>query len=87
MFTVAFLAGGLNSADAAIYSPTGNCSNSLAPLPEVTSSPFLANINQSVFYCPSQNSKQCYSYDVGSKRWNAYTRMTNLHTTPTSKYI
>ena len=81
---VAFLAGGLNSADVEIYSPNGSCSHSLALLPEETTSPCFAYINQEIFYCPSQNSLQCYIYDVESNSWNAYTSMNHLHTKTTS---
>jgi len=81
------LAGGLNSADVEIYSPNGTCSNSLAPLPEETTSPRLAYINQEIFYCPSQNSMQCYIYDFEANTWNTYTSMNYLHTKTASKHI
>jgi hypothetical protein len=84
---VAFLAGGLSSADVEIYSPNGNCSNLLAPLPDETASPRLAYINQEIFYCPSQNTIQCYVYDAETDNWNTTTSMNHIHNKTTSKHI
>jgi hypothetical protein len=80
------LAGGLNSADSEVYSPNGGCSNSLPPIPEINKNPHFAYINQEVFYCPSQNSDQCYLYDAETNTWVTYTSMTKSHTTSTSTY-
>jgi len=81
------LAGGMESTDVEIYSPNGDCSKTLPPIPEGNASPHLAYINHEVFYCPSQNSQQCYIFDVESKNWIIYTSMPNLHTKSTSNWF
>jgi hypothetical protein len=78
------LAGGLNSADAAVYSPNGGCSISLPPIPEGNANPHLAFINQKIFYCPSQDSLQCYLYDSELADWIFYTTVPNFHNKSTS---
>jgi hypothetical protein len=86
-FAVAFLAGGLNSTDVKVYSPNGGCSKSLSPIPEEQTTPHLAYINQKVFFCSSQNSLQCYIYDVESSNWIPYTSMNSLHSKTTSNLL
>ncbi len=79
IFLVALLVGGLDSDDAEIYSPNGGCSVSLPPIPEGNKNPHLAYINHEVFYCPSQDSLQCYIYDTETNVWNTYTTMPRIH--------
>ena len=78
------MAGGLNSADAAVYAPNGGCSNSLAPIIDAEATPHLAFIDQELIYCSSHNSLQCYIYDAESNSWNTFTSMTYPHTKATS---
>ena len=78
------MAGGLNSAEAEVYSPNGGCSVSLPSLPEENANPHLAFINTEIFYCPLQGSTQCYMYDQMLNDWSTYTSMTNPHNKSTS---
>jgi hypothetical protein len=85
--SVAFLAGGLDSADAGVYAPNGGCSSPVAPILDAKASPHLAYIDQELFYCSSQNSLQCYIYDAESNTWLTFTSMTYPHTKATSNHV